>query len=122
MRAFSAAGARTVRIAHDSPGRLRLRLPGGADAEAVAAHVRDLPGVRQAAWSPRTRGLLILYSGEATPGHIVESAAKHAGAVVESPAPARPGPESPSLSAAVVTATGEVDRAVRSATRGALRL
>ncbi len=54
-------------IVHELPGRLRVRLslPGvpTADREEVEAHFRDLSGIRQVRFSPRTRSLLLVHDG-----------------------------------------------------------
>jgi hypothetical protein len=54
------ADAGAIRIAHDIPGRLRVKLPPGPSADPAGALER-LNGVHSAVWSPRTRSLLIRY-------------------------------------------------------------
>lgn len=50
-----------IRIAHDIPGRLRVKLPPGPSADGPTAALERLNGVHSAVWSPRTRSLLIRY-------------------------------------------------------------
>jgi hypothetical protein len=121
-----------VRIAHEMPGRVRLRIDAPIAPEDVVAAVRALSGVQRAEWSPRTRGLLVLYTpGSTSAGAIVD--AVHEAAALDPPR--RPGPEPPdaaegtatarppaTLAAAVIATGRELDRAVRLASAGAVGL
>ena len=53
-----------VHVAHDIPGRLRLRLPAGVAADDIQAAANAERGVITSTWSPRTRSLLVLYDRE----------------------------------------------------------
>jgi hypothetical protein len=59
VRTETVADALTV--VHHIPGRLRVRIPAGAPSEGLVDAVTAVRGVRLASWSPRTRGLLVLY-------------------------------------------------------------
>src|SRR5256885_15136957 len=50
-----------LRVAHDIPGRLRLRVPVGVSVEGLIDAVAAQPGVQACTWSPRTRSLLVVY-------------------------------------------------------------
>src|SRR5262245_54606513 len=105
-----------VRIAHQSPGRVRLRLPTSASGDEVCEVVRRLAGVRACEWSPRTRGLLVHFEpGAAMVAAIVSAAGGRApsnngGGATAHEAP--PVDRRPALAAAVVGAFGELDRRV----------
>lgn len=87
--------AGTLGIAHDSRGRLRLRLPPGADVEGVEAAVGGLEGVSRVTWQPRTRSLLVLYDASAQqPGPLIDAVAQHADVTLP-PEPAGSDPRSP---------------------------
>src|SRR5260370_9008685 len=61
-----------LRVAHDIPGRLRLRLPVGVSVEGLIDAVAAQPGVQACTWSPRTRSLLVVYQpGSATTAGIL---------------------------------------------------
>src|SRR5882762_2970006 len=67
-----------LRIAHDVPGRLRLRLPVGVSVEGLIDAVGAQPGVQACTWSPRTRSLLVVYRpGSVTAAGILETVAHH---------------------------------------------
>jgi hypothetical protein len=119
-----------LKVAHDIPGRLRLRLPVGAPTEGLEATVAAAPGVTGSTWSPRTRSLLVLYD----PRHgdrdaIVDAAARVTG--LEPPpegaahgvgtALVRPAPGA-TFGLAVREMFGEIDQRVQRASRGLVGL
>jgi Heavy metal associated domain 2 len=113
-----------VQVAHDIPGRLRLRLPAGTGAPDVTEALAAEPGVVASRWSPRTRSLLVLYDPErATRDTIGAAVARATG--LEPPAaspgadPAVPGE---TFALGVRAMAGDVDRGVQHATRGLLSL
>lgn len=114
-----AAGELTV--VHGVPGRVRLRVPPPARAEGLVETVRAIPGVRSAAWTPRTRSLLVLYDADATAaGAIVGAVAEHTG-LDAMPLPAADGAR-PTLARAISTLARDVDARVTRASRGILTL
>src|SRR5213594_1646005 len=54
----------TLQVVHRIPGRLRVRVPPGVRAADLSDAVAALSGVTSVTWSPRTRGLLVLYDRE----------------------------------------------------------
>src|SRR5258706_16050233 len=67
-----------LRVAHDVPGRLRLRLPVGVSVEGLIDAVGAQPGVQACTWSPRTRSLLVVYRPDsASAAGILETVARH---------------------------------------------
>src|SRR5260370_39572060 len=94
-----------LRVAHDIPGRLRLRLPVGVSVEGLIDAVAAQPGVQACTWSPRTRSLLVVYQpGSATTAGILRTVPDHTPPPVavhgESPqasAPAGGGPPAPGV-------------------------
>jgi hypothetical protein len=71
-------------VAHDIPGRLRLRLPPAARTENLQEALARLPGVLDCAWSARTRSLLVRYHpGAIRPAAIVDAVRAHAGVAAE---------------------------------------
>jgi hypothetical protein len=111
-------------VAHDIPGRLRLRLGPGASGDGLTAAIAAEPGVTHCAWSPRTRSLLVLYDPEhADRTAIVGAVARATG--LEPPADpngsaARPAPPQPGglLISGVRETVGEIDQRVQRVTRG----
>src|SRR6267142_1928554 len=117
----------SVHVAHDIPGRLRLRLPTGAPTEGLQAAVGAAPGVTSWTWSPRTRSLLVLYDPEhgnrdAITHAVAEASGLHA--PLETHAPPSVGPMEPgtALAVGVRELFGEVDDRVQRATRGVVGL
>ena len=117
-----------LHVAHDIPGRLRLRLPLGAQTDGVMAAVAAEPGVVSCTWSERTRSLLVLYE----PAHgdraaILDVVARVSGSsrpVVSastSPTAARPEP-GVLLLGGVRQVVGEIDQRVQRASRGLVGL
>jgi hypothetical protein len=49
-----------LRIVHEMPGRLRVRVPPEVDLPRLADAMRGEPGVVSVTWSPRTRSLLLV--------------------------------------------------------------
>src|SRR5262245_50435728 len=113
-----------MRIVHHIPGRLRLRLPPEAAGDALAEAIQRVPGVRGSAWSPRTRGLLVLYRPEpAVDAAILEVVREHGAVDGNGMMDASPAAESaPTLGRTVISAFGEVDTRVRRVTRGTVGL
>ena len=117
--------AHVVRVVHDIPGRLRLRLPVSTDGAGAAERVRGLAGVEHCAWSPRTEGLLTVYGPPASADTIIQAVRDATGldadvhAANSSSAARDP---RPTLGAAVTGAAGEIDRRLRAATRDAVSL
>jgi hypothetical protein len=110
-----------LHVLHHIPGRLRVRLPGEARAEGLVEAVTAVPGVASAAWSPRTRGLLVRYERErADPAAIVAAIAAHTDVEVAPPAPRAA--TVPTLAGAATSLFGEIDGRVLRATRGAVGL
>ena len=107
---------RAVRIVHDIPGRLRLRLPPGAATTGLQGVIDGLNGAQSSVWSPRTRSLLIRYDpGVLTPAEIARAVAEHAD--LDPPAPsAEPGSaegRGPVAAAIVDTFNGVTERVAR---------
>jgi hypothetical protein len=70
----------TASVVHDIPGRLRLRLPPGANADGARQALGAESGVQACEWSPRTRSLLVLYDRDRTSGStIVDAVARVTG-------------------------------------------
>ena len=114
-----------LHVAHDIPGRLRLRLPLGARTDGLTAAVAAEPGVISCTWSERTRSLLVLYE----PGHgdraaILDVVARVTGSSLPAgpargttTAGTRPEPGA-LLVAGVRQVVGEIDQRVQRASRG----
>ena len=112
----------TLQVVHRIPGRLRVRVPPGVRAADLSDAVAALSGVTSVTWSPRTRGLLVLYDRErADESAIVAALAQHAQVDVARPHTGANG-QRPTLVAAVTSLFGEADARVASATGGALSL
>jgi hypothetical protein len=117
------ADAGAIRIAHDIPGRLRVRLPPGASADGLTDVLERMNGVHGAVWSPRTRSVLIRYDPTlVTPAEITRAIAEHAD--LEEPAPsngARHEDERP-VAGAVLDVFNSLNARVGRSTRGRLNL
>ncbi len=115
---------RTVRAVHNIPGRLRLRLPPLRESVQPSAAVEGLAGVRRWAWSPRTRGLLVVYDpGSISADAIIEAVRNHVGLPVASLSAPLPGPPAgAALAAAVTGVASELDGRVRYLSGGLLGL
>ena len=113
-----------VQLAHDIPGRLRVRLPASAAVDAVQAAVGAVPGVRSTTWSPRTRSILVLYEPEAGARDAIVEAIADASGLDAPPTASMPAPVEPGAAVAlgVRQIFGEVDQRVQGATRGLVGL
>jgi Heavy metal associated domain 2 len=77
---------RTLRVVHDIPGRLRLRLPRGVGAAGLSDVIDRLPGAQSSVWSPRTGSLLIRYDPDVlNAAAITQAVAEHADLVRPAP-------------------------------------
>jgi hypothetical protein len=116
-----------LRIAHDIPGRLRVRIPVGAQTEGLEAAVGAQPGVAACTWSPRTRSLLVLYdSAHADRAAITDAVARATGRDAPPATGANGHAPTPEPGAALAQGVnemfGEIDQRVRRASRGLLGL
>ena len=116
-----------LHVAHDIPGRLRLRLPAGLDVQPVVEAVAAEPGVVSTRWSLRTRSLLVLYDRESGDGAAITEAASRAGGLdvvagQTEAAPAAAVEPGGTLSLGARQAFGEIDQRVLGATRGLIGL
>lgn len=116
----------SLHVAHDIPGRLRLRLPLGTPTEGLQTAVAAEDGVTACTWSARTRSLLVLYDPEhADRAAILDAVVRVTG--LESPGatanghPVRPEPGT-ALTQGVRDLFGEVDHRVQRLTRGVVGL
>jgi Heavy metal associated domain 2 len=114
---------RTVRIVHDIPGRLRLRLPPVASAAGLGDVIDRLNGAQSSLWSPRTRSLLIRYDPSVlTPTEIVRTVAEHAELEVPADGGAHAEGERAPVARAVVDVFDGLNERVTRRTRGRLDL
>ena len=114
-------GAHALTVVHHVAGRLRVRIPAGAHTEGLVDAVTARPGVLSAAWSPRTRGLLVVQDRAVDATGILEAIAAHTGAdAITSPAAAIG--TRPTLAAAVTSLTQEVNARVTRASGGLVTL
>ena len=114
-----------VVVAHDIPGRLRIRLPLGAPTEGLHAALGTTPGVQSVTWSPRTRSVLVLYDAEhGSRDTILDAVARVSGLDATAPAEVAPVPAEPggALTLGVRQLFGEVDQRVQRASRGLVGL
>jgi len=119
----------TMHVAHDIPGRLRLRLGPGAQTDGLIAAVGAEPGVTGCTWSARTRSLLVLYDPhQGDRAAILEAIARRAGLdrPVESSTGSAPTPDRPEAGALLISGVrevvGEIDQRVQRTTRGLVGL
>ena len=115
----------TLEVVHRIPGRLRVRVPPAADGGQLRDAIAALPGVSSAAWSPLTRGLLVLYDPErADETAIVAAIAHHADVEVEVQLPTEPAANGarPTLAATTTSLVSAIDARVTGVTGGALGL
>lgn len=117
-----------LHVAHDIPGRLRLRLPPGSQTDRLPEPLLAEAGVMACRWSPRTASLLVFYDPQRTSrAALVDAVARLAGV---DPAPesdaAASALEATEPGAAFVSGVrelfGDVDRRVQHATRGLIGL
>jgi hypothetical protein len=116
---------RGVMVVHDTPGRLRLRLPSGARTAALADALAAVPGVVHCAWTPRTRSLLLLYRPDAATAEGLVAAVAEQACVDAEPRARRPHPGPPAcgdFAASVAGLMAEIDQRVTRTTRGLLGL
>ncbi len=114
-----------VVVAHDIPGRLRVRLPVGASTEGLHAALAMAPGVQSITWSPRTRSVLVLYDAEhGSRDTILDAVARVSGLEAAAPPEAMPTPSEPggTLALGVRQLFGEVDQRVQRVSRGLVGL
>jgi hypothetical protein len=116
-----------LRVAHDIPGRLRLRVPVGVSVEGLMDAVAAQPGVQACTWSPRTRSLLVVYRPDsASAAGILEIVAHHTSLTValngESPEASKPAEGGDALARGVRDAARDLDHRVRRVTRGVVGL
>lgn len=116
-------GGTGLAVVHHVAGRLRVRIPPGTPTDGLADAVMAVPGVVSAAWSPRTRGLLVVYDRagvDSTPA-IVAAIASHTGVDLTltraSSSRARP-----TLAAAVTSVAQDVNARVVRASGGLITL
>jgi hypothetical protein len=112
----------TLTVVHHVSGRLRVRIPSGAESAGLVDAVTAARGVRSAAWSPRTRGLLVLYDpGVADAAAILETIADHTGTDV-TPSPLTSNGARPTVAAAVTALAQDVNVRVTRASGGLITL
>jgi copper chaperone CopZ len=113
-------------VAHDIPGRLRVRLPAGATTEGLHAAIATTPGVQSVTWSPRTRSVLVLYDPAQGSRDAILDALADVSGLETPPTPAATAmvPSEPGgmLALGVRQLIGEVDQRVQHATRGLVGL
>ena len=116
----------TVVVAHDIPGRLRVRMPAGVSTDGLHAAVATTPGVQSFTWSPRTRSVLVLYDpAQGSRDAIVEALAQASGLdTPEAPDTMAPAASAPggALALGVRQLFGELDERVQRTTRGLVGL
>jgi copper chaperone CopZ len=116
----------TIVVAHDIPGRLRVRLPAGADTGSLHAALSTTPGVQSVTWSPRTRSVLVLYDPEQTSRERIVEALEQVSGVEVAPAAETPSAVTSepggTLALGVRQLFGEMDQRVQRATRGLVGL
>ena len=122
-RAEWAEAPRAVRIVHDIPGRLRLRLPPATSAAGLGDVIDHLNGAQSSLWSPRTRSLLIRYDPSVlTAAEIVRAVAEHAELDVPADGGGDQDGERAPVVRAVVDVFNGVNEGVTRRTRGRLDL
>ena len=109
-------------VVHQMRGRLRVRIPAGAHTTGVVDAVTAIEGVRSASWSPRTRGLLVLYDAAVTDSAaILNVVAEHTDAELMVPSTAANG-DRPTLAAAVTELAQDLNARVVRKSGGLLTL
>src|SRR5256885_11886087 len=116
-----------LRVAHDIPGRLRLRVPVGVSVEGLIDAVAAQPGVQACTWSPRTRSLLVVYRPDsASAAGILETVAGHTSLAValdgESPQASKSAEAGGALARGVRDAAPDLDHRLRRVTPGRVGL
>jgi hypothetical protein len=123
-------GTMSLRVVHDIPGRLRVRLPPGVPTGGLEAALAAEPGVIGSVVSSRTRSVLVLYDLEhGDRNGIVEAVARstglerladdHGSGQVASAVHSEPGAM---LAMGMREMVGEIDQRVRHASRGLIGL
>jgi hypothetical protein len=118
-----------AQLAHHVPGRLRLRLGAGTDADDVLSRIESAlatrAGYERAEYRPGTRSLVVRYNpAEVDSQRLIDSWLPVAGIeVLSTPAPERDRHAgSTVVGNRIVDAVGSVNRSIGQATRGALDL
>jgi hypothetical protein len=117
-----------LQIAHDIPGRLRLRFPASEPTETLPAALAAEPGVIGSTWSPRTRSLLVLYDPQQTNRDAIVEAVARSSGLDRPPHSADNGHALAQLEPGGAVALGvrelctELDHRVQRATRGVVGL
>jgi hypothetical protein len=108
-------------VVHSMQGRLRLRFPATAETSGLVETVGAVPGVTEAAWNPRTRGLLVRYRSEdTTPTAIIGAIETRTG--ISGPSDEVPGRREEPLALAMTSAVTDLNARVARATGGRLDL
>jgi hypothetical protein len=106
-------------VVHAMPGRLRLRVPVPARTSGLPEAIAALPGVTDATWNPRSRGLLVRYEGsEITGREIIHAAVSHAGVGMPRGIVDDAGRRDESVGAGIASAVGDLNTRVSRATAG----
>jgi len=114
-----------LRVVHDIPGRLRVRVPAWVDPEGLIQAVQAVTGVASCTWSPTTRGLLVAYGPATSAGALLEVIRRATGAsgpVEALSSRASIGADGVTFGGMVSGAVGEIDRLVRQLTRETIGL
>jgi hypothetical protein len=118
-----------LRIIHNIPGRLRLRLPVAAETDGLTEAIEAKSGVTDCRWSPRTRSLLVRYEpARVSAAELAASVAQHVGLAIppvtveRRESLATRAQAVSSLATGVKAAVVEIDERVQRATRGVVGL
>jgi hypothetical protein len=112
-----------LRVAHDIPGRLRLRLPRGAPGRALETALAGRPGVAGCTWTQHTGSLLVHYRPDlVSAAALCEMVAAEVGASGPGEPPASAPPAPVGLTGAVRDTVAALDTGVARATGGLLDL
>ncbi len=116
-----------LHVAHDIPGRLRLRLPLGAPTEGLEAAIAAEAGVTGCTWTPRTRSLLVRYDPEHGDRLVILDAVARVTGLGAAPSVhvnghARPPEPGAALGQGVRELFGQLDQRVQRSTRGLVGL
>src|SRR5262249_32345996 len=125
-----ASAVAALQVAHDIPGRLRLRLPPGVQGAAVVEAMHGQPGVTECAWAPLTGSLLLRYRPDATTGAALLDAVAARTGLTPAPRNGNGGPRpaaaprggAAALAAAVTQGVAELNAGVGRMTGGVLDL
>ena len=109
-------------VVHSMLGRVRLRIPATGESSGLVDALRAVPGVTDAAWNPRTSGLLVRYRPEdTTSAAIIRAVATETGIPAPSHATVAEVPDEP-LPVAITSAVSTLNARVARATGGRLDL